>query len=68
MTLHSLARQSHRWLGLLFTLMSLALWLSLGLGISVPQPVYFLPLAPLALMMLSGLYLFFRPYLRRAAA
>lgn len=27
-----------------------------------------LPLAPLALMMLSGLYLFFQPYLRRAAA
>lgn len=68
MTLHHLARQSHRWLGLLFTLMSLALWLMLGLGIGVPQPVYFLPLAPLALMMLSGLYLFFRPYLRRTAA
>ncbi len=68
MTLHSLARTSHRWLGLLFTLMSIALWLSLGLGITVPQAVYFLPLAPLALMMASGLYLFFRPYLRRAVA
>lgn len=68
MTLHDVARQSHRWLGLLFTVMSVVLWLSLGLGLTVPQVVYFLPLAPLALMMLSGLYLFFRPYLRRAAA
>jgi len=68
MTLHSFARQSHRWLGLLFTLISVALWLALGFGINVPQALYFLPLAPLALMMLSGLCLFFRPYLRRAAA
>lgn len=67
MSLHSFTRQSHRWLGLLFTLMSVALWLSLGLGLAVPQALYFLPLAPLALMMLSGLYLFFRPYQRRAA-
>jgi hypothetical protein len=67
MTLHHVARQSHRWLGLIFTLMSVALWLALGLGLAIPQPLYFLPLAPLALMMLSGLYLFFRPYLRRAA-
>ena len=65
MTLHGITRQSHRWLGFLFTLMSLALWLALGLGVAVPQAVYFLPLAPLALMMLSGLYLFFRPYVSR---
>lgn len=67
MTLHHLARQGHRWLGLLFTLMSVALWLALGLGLAIPQALYFLPLAPLALMMLSGLYLFFRPYLSRTA-
>lgn len=67
MTRHSVARQSHRWLGLLFTVLSLALWLSLGLGIAVPQAAYFLPLGPLALMMLTGLYLFFRPYLVRTA-
>lgn len=68
MTLHNVARQSHRWLGLLFTVMSVVLWLTLGLGLTVPQVVYFLPLAPLAVMMLSGLYLFFRPHLSRAAA
>ena len=67
MTLHHIARQSHRWLGLIFTLMSVALWLALGFGLAIPQPLYFLPLAPLALMMLSGLYLFFRPYLTQAA-
>lgn len=67
MTLHHLTRQSHRWLGLIFTLMSVALWLALGLGLAIPQALYFLPLAPLALMMLTGLYLFFRPFLSRAA-
>ena len=34
----------------------------------MPQSAYFLPLAPLALMMLTGLYMFFRPYFRRGAA
>ena len=67
MTFHAFARQSHRWLGLLFTLMSVALWIALGTGTAVPQWVYFLPLAPLALMMLTGLYLFFRPYVSRVA-
>lgn len=67
MTLHTAARQSHRWLGMLFTLLSVALWVALAAGATVPQWAYLLPLAPLALMMLTGLYLFFRPYLRRAA-
>jgi hypothetical protein len=67
MTFHSFARQSHRWLGLLFTLMSVALWIALGTGTTVPQWAYFLPLAPLALMMLTGLYMFFRPYFLRGA-
>lgn len=63
MTLHHLARTSHRWLSLLFTLMSLILWAMLGFGAAVPQWAYFLPLVPLALMMLTGMYMFFRPYL-----
>jgi uncharacterized membrane-anchored protein len=67
MTFHTFARQSHRWLGLLFTLMSVVLWIALGTGATVPQWAYFLPLAPLALMMLTGIYMFFRPYLTRPA-
>lgn len=67
MNFHTFARQSHRWLGMLFTLMSVAIWIALGVGATVPQWVYFLPLAPLALMVLTGLYMFFRPYIARAA-
>lgn len=61
MTLHSVARQSHRWLSLLFTMMSVALWLTLGFGLALPQWTYFVPLLPLGLMMLTGLFMFFRP-------
>jgi hypothetical protein len=68
MTFHTFARQSHRWLAMLFTVMSLILWITLGLGIQLAQGLYFVPLLPLALMMLTGLYLFFRPYFIRAAA
>lgn len=66
MTFRAMSRLSHRWLGMLFTLMSLALWLSLGFGVTLPQWAYFLPLAPLALMMLTGIYLILRPWLRTA--
>jgi len=67
MTLSAFARLSHRWLSMLFTLMSVALWLSLGMGITLAQWVYFAPLLPLALMMVTGVYMFLRPYLRTAA-
>ncbi len=68
MTFHHFARQSHRWLSILFTAMSLVLWAMLGFGAEVPQWAYFLPLLPLALMMLTGLYMFFRPYVVRGSA
>lgn len=67
MTLHTTTRTGQRWLGMLFALMSVALWIALGIGATVPQWAYFLPLVPLALMMLTGLYLFFQPYARRNA-
>lgn len=68
MSFHVLARQTHRWLSILFTGMSILLWLLLGLGVAVPQWAYFLPLAPLLVMMLTGLYMFFRPYVGRRSA
>ena len=46
--------------------MSIVLWVMLGFGMSVPQWAYFQPLLPLALMMLTGLYMFFRPWVVRA--
>jgi hypothetical protein len=58
-------RQLHRWLSILFTLIVAAIFLSLGLGREPAQWVYYLPLAPLALMTLSGLWMFFLPYRER---
>src|SRR3546814_11837190 len=44
-------RQVHRWLSILFTLIVAAIFLTLGLGRAPAEWVYFLPLAPLALML-----------------
>jgi ABC-type polysaccharide/polyol phosphate export permease len=50
-----LNRLIHRWTGILFTLIVTAIFASLGLGIEPAEWVYLLPLAPLSVMMLSGL-------------
>jgi hypothetical protein len=60
--LNTFMRQSHRWLSIAFTLMAGAIFLALGLGQEPASWVYFLPLLPLALMALTGLYMFFLPY------
>jgi hypothetical protein len=41
---------------------------ALGLGKQPAEWVYFLPLAPLALLMLSGLTMFALPYLSKRAS
>ena len=56
-------RQTHRWISMLFTLVSASIFIALGVGHAPAQWVYYLPLFPLALLVLSGLYLFFRPYM-----
>jgi len=63
---NKLIRQTHRWLSILFTAVVAAIFLTLGLGREPAQWVYYLPLAPLALMTLTGLWMFFRPYAARA--
>ncbi|WP_421917133.1 hypothetical protein [Mesorhizobium sp.] len=55
-------RQVHRWLSIIFTLVVAAIWIALGLGRQPAQWVYFLPLLPLAFLLLTGLYLFALPY------
>lgn len=57
-------RQSHRWLGIILTLTILANFLAMLFGPPPPVLVY-APLAPLALMLASGLYMFFQPYRRK---
>lgn len=60
-------RQCHRWLGLILTLTILANFAAMAIGTPPPAIVY-APLPPLALLVISGLYLFFRPYWRKADA
>ena len=58
-------RQIHRWLSMIFTAVVIAIFVALGLGREPAAWVYFLPLFPLALLMVSGLYLFVLPYAAR---
>jgi ABC-type polysaccharide/polyol phosphate export permease len=59
-------RHFHRWTSLAFTLIVLAIFAMLGLGEQPAQWIYYLPLAPLFLLMLTGLYMFFEPYVANA--
>ena len=54
-------RQFHRWMAVFFTLAVIANFVALGVGKPVMW-LYYVPLLPLALLMLTGLYLFVLPY------
>lgn len=59
-------RQSHRWISILFTVTVIANFVQLAMGGgNPPNWVTYSPLLPLALLMLSGLYLFALPYVAR---
>ncbi|WEK43908.1 MAG: hypothetical protein P0Y64_03505 [Candidatus Sphingomonas colombiensis] len=62
MTLRHWIRRSHRWLGIVLTLTILANFVAMSFGPPPPIVVY-APLGPLALLLASGLYMFFLPYL-----
>ena len=55
-------RQSHRWLSIIFTGIVIGIFITIGMGKQPAPWVYYLPLPPLFLMLLSGLYLFVLPY------
>ena len=55
-------RQFHRWTSIVFVAAVAAIFTMLGFGQAPAQWVYLLPLLPLALLALSGLYLFALPY------
>ena len=54
-------RQFHRWMAIAFTVVVIANFVALGLGRPVVW-LYYVPLLPLALLLLTGLYLFVLPY------
>ena len=57
-------RQAHRWISIVFTLLVAGVMVA-SMGEEPPLWVSLLPLLPLALLMLTGLYLFVLPYVRR---
>ena len=62
-------RQGHRWLSIAFTVTVIANIVALSTGEGQPPDwITYSPLLPLALLMLSGLYMFFRPYVARRRA
>ena len=59
-------RVFHRWTSLAFMLVVIAIFAMLGLGQQPAQWIYYLPLAPLFLLLITGLYMFFLPYAAKA--
>jgi hypothetical protein len=58
-------RATHRWLGM--SLIALTIINAITFAIGQPQAwLYYLPLLPLFLSMLSGLYMFVLPYVRKS--
>ena len=57
-------RQTHRWLSIAFTATVVANFIVLAQGRQVAWITY-APLAPLALLLFSGLYMFVLPYVAR---
>ena len=62
-------RQFHRWISILFTLTVIANFVAMSQG-TPPAWITYSPLLPLFLLLLTGLYMFFLPYVarRRGAA
>ncbi len=58
-------RQIHRWVSIAFTLTVIANFVAMSQG-PPPAWVSFSPLAPLALLLFTGLYLFVLPYAARS--
>ena len=61
-------RQAHRWLSIAFTLAVIANFVAMGLsgGAMPPRYITYSPLVPLPFMMLTGLYMFVLPYVRKS--
>lgn len=57
-------RRVHRWVSIAFTLTVAANFVAMAQGVP-PAWVTYAPLAPLALLLLTGLWLFAQPYLAR---
>lgn len=61
-------RQGHRWVSILFTGTVIANFIALAMGNGQQPPAWvtYSPLLPLALLLLTGLYMFVLPYVSRS--
>ena len=59
-------RQLHRWISMSFLLVVAAIFAMLAIGHHPAQWFYYVPLAPLFLLMITGAYMFFRPHVAEA--
>lgn len=66
MTFGKLNRLAHRWLGMLLIVLTAANIIAYSTG-SATDWLTYSPLAPLFLLMPSGLYMFLQPYLAKRA-
>ena len=64
MALSKWMRWFHRWVSIIFIATVLAATVAAATGQDTQSPIFYLPLAPLVLLMASGLYLFVLPYVR----
>lgn len=65
MSASTVIRQSHRWLSIVFTATVAANFITMAIG-EPPMWIVYSPLPPLFLMLVTGLYMFALPYVRRA--
>lgn len=65
MNWNKVVRQGHRWMSIAFTATLIANIVAVATDRTM-EWLYMLPLAPLLVLMLSGLYMFFLPYVRKS--
>ena len=55
-------RQIHRWVSIIFVAVVIGIFVAQGVGAKPAMWVYLSPLLPLAVLALTGLYMFALPY------
>ena len=66
MNWNSAIRKTHRWLSIAFTITVIANFVQIAMGKgNPPNWITYSPLLPLAILLLTGLYLFVLPYAAR---
>ena len=58
-------RQFHRWVSIIFTVTVIANFVALSQGGTTPPWITYAPLLPLALLLITGLYMFALPYVTK---